>query len=87
MNDELKMIYGILGLLLASGLLTWLTKPSYFEPVYPRRRKKNKTKLRLQDKQPYLTDNNAVGLTKLKSSRLTDMDLPDPNPTQPLQDV
>jgi hypothetical protein len=79
MNDELKMIYGILGLLFASGLLTWLTKPAYFEPVYRKRRKKNKTKLRLQDKQPYLTE--------LKSSRLTDMDLPNPNPAQPMQDV
>ena len=82
MNDELKMIYGVVGLLLASGLLTWLTKPSYFEPVYPKRKKRNITKLRLQNKQPYLAENGSVALTTVKSSRLSDMDIPDPSATQ-----
>lgn len=76
MNDELKLIYGVLGLLLASGLLTWLTKPSYFEPEYPKRRKKNKTRLRLQNNQPYLTEH---GTPVLKSTRVDNLDLPDPH--------
>lgn len=44
MNEELKIIYGIIGLLLASGLLTYLTRnpnpASIDEPV--REKKHNK---------------------------------------------
>jgi len=44
MNEELKIIYGIIGLLLASGLLTYLTRnpnsASINEPV--REKKHNK---------------------------------------------
>lgn len=49
------MIYGLLGLLLASVLLTWVTKPSNYAPV-PSKRRKKKNKLRSRDARPYLKD-------------------------------
>lgn len=53
MNEEIRWVYGLLGLIIASSLLTWLTKPYYYESVLPKRQKKHKSKRRLRDAQPY----------------------------------
>lgn len=55
-------MYGLLGLIIASSLLTWLTKPYYYESVLPKRQKKHKSKRRLRDAQPYLTEDGFVDL-------------------------
>jgi hypothetical protein len=84
MTDELKIIYGVVGLLLASGVLTWLTKPAYFEPVYPKRRKKHKTKLRLQARS---LENSTISPYPLQTDYQSDPDLSDSAPAQPIQDA
>jgi hypothetical protein len=71
MNDEIRMMYGLFGLIIASGLLTWLTKPFYHETVLPKRHKKHKRKMRLRDAQPYLTEDGFVDLNKGRD-RLSD---------------
>ncbi|MDB5243203.1 MAG: hypothetical protein JWP57_3828 [Spirosoma sp.] len=65
------MIYGLLGLIFASSLLTWLTKPFYHESVLTKRSKKHKSKMRLRDAQPYLTEDGFVGL-QMNRNRLPD---------------
>jgi hypothetical protein len=45
MADELKMMYGLIGMLMASGMLTYLTRGSDYIPYYePDRRKKGNKK-------------------------------------------
>lgn len=57
-------MYGLLGLIIASSLLTWLTKPFYYESALPKRPKKHKRKMRMRDAQPYLTEDGFVGLNR-----------------------
>lgn len=56
------MIYGLIGLLIGSGLLTWFTKPPHSETVVTKRVKKPKNKTQLRDAQPYLTEDGFVSL-------------------------
>jgi hypothetical protein len=80
MNDEIRMIYGLIGLIIASSLLTWLTKPFYYESVLPKRHKKHKSKIRMRDAQPYLTEDGFVGLN-MNRDRLSDKsEQPDQEP-------
>ncbi|MCX6212906.1 hypothetical protein [Spirosoma sp.] len=58
----MTMIYGLFGLLLASVMLAWLTKPSNYAPV-PSKRRKKKNKLRLRDAQPYLQDETPASVS------------------------
>ncbi|QJW89032.1 hypothetical protein HNV11_06335 [Spirosoma taeanense] len=60
MDEQLKLILALLGLLVASGLLTYFTKPSPYMPVETKR--KRKKKIRLRDAQPYLTEDGFVAL-------------------------
>lgn len=71
MNEDIRIVYGLLGLIMASGLLTWLTKPFYHESVLPSRPKKQKRKMRLRDAQSYLTEDGFVDLNKDRN-RLSD---------------
>lgn len=54
------MVCAIGGLLIASGLLTYLTKPA--EATSYEIKKKRKKKIRLHDAQPYLTEEGFVAL-------------------------
>lgn len=62
------MMYGIIALLLASGILTSLTKPSNFAPVPSKRRKKNKQKLGIRDRQIHTNGDHVVVLSPKQES-------------------
>ena len=60
MQEEWRLVYAIGGLLIASGLLTYLTKPAEAAPFGTR--KKRRKKIRLRDARPYLTEEGFVAL-------------------------
>jgi|SRR5919202_2602683 hypothetical protein len=70
MHEEVRLMWGIIGLVIASGILTYFTKPSENISVSERRKKKRNKKLRLRDAQPYLTEDGFVALTS-DDKRLT----------------
>ncbi|MFD2569581.1 hypothetical protein ACFSUS_02995 [Spirosoma soli] len=62
MNEALKLVLALAGLLIASGLLTYFTKPAEYLPATTARKKKRHKKTQLRDAQPYLTDDGFVAL-------------------------
>lgn len=62
MNEEMKLIIGMIGLLVASGLITWSAQPSEFAPVPSKRKRIRKTKVRLKEMAPYRNSHDGVVL-------------------------
>lgn len=67
----MKLIIGMIGMLIASALLTWSTQPSQFAPVPSKRKRKRKTTIRLQDMQPSLTDEGRVVMNPRRDEEAT----------------
>ncbi len=64
MQEEWRIVCAIGGLLIASGLLTYLTRPAEVTPYETKKRRKKK--IRSRDGQPYLTEEGFVALNQDK---------------------
>ncbi len=64
MKEELKLAWALVGLLIASGLLTYFTRPTehIVTTAVKDRKKKRDKKLRLENAQPYMTEEGFVAL-------------------------